>query len=268
MDLQTLYGNVIALFQEEAMLLRKADLSLPEGKICYKLTTRSYEKADGTVSRYFYRRTYYSAEGKQMYLNKKEAVKVSGILTARDRLGRIQAELVSLVAEINRRQPQKLTLPGLRELFEKNEKILAALREQSKGFKREIEYPCIAADGTVMRSRNEVIVANLLISVGLPYVYEPIFRTPTGRYPYRRPDFCVLTPNGIVYIEVMGMCNDKNYWTEQQEKLEEYRKSGLQIGKNLLVIEIKEERRVNSQIIYEALRNLLIGVVSKDVIAV
>ena len=267
MKLQALYERANTLLREEALLLRQEDPSLPQGKIGYRLTRRSYEKKDGTVSRYCYRRMYYAAEGRQTYLNQKEAARVARVVAARTGLSRVRAELASLVAELNRRQTEELSLEGMREMFVKNREALAEVKKESRGSKRAIEHPCVAADGTVMRSRSEVIVANLLLLIGLLYVYEPVYRTPGGQYPYRRPDFCVLTPKGIVYIEVLGMCSEMNYWIGQQEKLEEYQKAGLEMGKNLLVIEVGDERKINSQVICEGLRDLLIGVVAKEAVA-
>ena len=135
------------------------------------------------------------------------------------------------------------------------------------GGKREIDRPCIAADGTAARSRAEVIVMNLLLLLRIAFLYEPRFFTPAGLFSYRRPDFCVMTPKGIVYIEVMGMWENAAYRREQKEKLRDYQRAGLEIGKNLIVIQISDEQKIDSQVIYEHLQNLFLGIVPETVIA-
>ena len=54
---------------------------------------------------------------------------------------------------------------------------------------------------------------------------------------------------------------------EQEAKLRDYRRAGLEVGKNLMVIQISDEQKINSQVIYENLKNLFIGILPGGAIA-
>lgn len=269
MNLRELFEKLYALLAEEAELSALDDASLPRGKIGYKLVRRSYLAKDGSRREYQYRYRYYAAEGKQRYLNRKDAKRIAQVVAVRARLHLVREAQRSLTAALNRLLPEaeQITLKEVRKTFRKNKALLARVAQQSGGEKREPDKPCIAADGTVTRSRAEVIVVNLLLLLRLAFLYEPRFCTPGGVYGYRRPDFCVMTPKGIVYIEVMGMWEDAAYRREQEEKLRDYRRAGLEVGKNLIVIQISDEQKINSQVIYEHLQNLFLGIVPESAIA-
>ena len=269
MNLRELFEKLYALLAEEAELSALDDPSLPQGKIGYKLVRRSYLAKDGSHREYQYRYKYYASEGKQRYLNRKDSKWVAQVLAARARLHLVREVQRSLVSAVNRLLPeaQHISLEEIRMTFLENKALLAQVKQQSGGEKREPDKPCIAADGTVTRSRAEVIVVNLLLLLRLAFLYEPRFFTPGGVYGYRRPDFCVMTPKGIVYIEVMGMWEDEEYRREQEAKLRDYRRAGLEVGKNLMVIQISDEQKINSQVIYENLKNLFLGILPEGAIA-
>jgi len=85
----------------------------------------------------------------------------------------------------------------------------------------------ITDHGEAVRSRIELIVANELAKLQLPYRYE--CRLNLGdKYCY--PDFTVLHPQTLElwYIEVFGMMDSPEYVASNMEKIQEYYKAGLQ----------------------------------------
>lgn len=78
------------------------------------------------------------------------------------------------------------------------------------------------ANGEFVRSKSEVIIANLLKENGVSYEYEPEFKI-------KRPDFIIKRDDiGITYIwEHLGMLEDKNYNNKWQEKKKWYIDNGV-----------------------------------------
>ena len=91
-----------------------------------------------------------------------------------------------------------------------------------------------AADGTSMRSKNEVYIASRLDHYGLTYRSD----CPTG-IPglYRTPDFTVLRKrdNKVIYWEHLGMMDDLEYRIDNKRKFEEYEAAGIVPWDNLIV---------------------------------
>lgn len=91
-----------------------------------------------------------------------------------------------------------------------------------------------AADGTRMRSKNEVYIASRLDHYGLTYRSD----CPTG-IPglYRVPDFTIIRKRDgrIIYWEHLGMMDDMEYRIDNKRKLEEYEKAGIVPWDNLIV---------------------------------
>jgi len=92
----------------------------------------------------------------------------------------------------------------------------------------------IAADGTRMRSKNEVYIASRLDHHGLIYRSD----CPTG-IPglYRIPDFTILRKRDykIIYWEHMGMMDDLEYRIDNKRKIEDYEKFGIVPWDNLII---------------------------------
>ena len=91
-----------------------------------------------------------------------------------------------------------------------------------------------AADGTRMRSKNEVYIASRLDHYGLTYRSD----CPAGiRGLNRAPDFTILRKRDgkIIYWEHMGMMDDLEYRIDNKRKLEEYEEAGIVPWDNLIV---------------------------------
>lgn len=85
-----------------------------------------------------------------------------------------------------------------------------------------------------VRSKSELLIANMLNKYGIPYRYEyPLIVGPMVRY----PDFLVLnrrTREEFVW-EHLGMLDDGEYLMRNINKLNEYMKAGYVMGDNLLL---------------------------------
>ena len=87
----------------------------------------------------------------------------------------------------------------------------------------------------IVRSKSEVILANMLYDNGVPYRYEPELILDSGKRVF--PDFLCLnkrTRKEFVW-EHFGMMDDVDYVCRNISKLREYEQSGYLIGVNLII---------------------------------
>lgn len=90
------------------------------------------------------------------------------------------------------------------------------------------------ANGELVRSKSEVIIANCLYYNKLEYVYEPELEL-EGKI--KRPDFMIIDDDTGEkwYWEHCGMMTDPKYAKRWKEKKKFYEKNGIKEGKNLIV---------------------------------
>lgn len=89
--------------------------------------------------------------------------------------------------------------------------------------------------GDRVRSKSEVVIANLLHGMGLEYVYESPLKG-TFRDGIKRPDFLFNTSTGLAVIwEHLGMMQDDSYKKNWQAKLQWYEANGYRVGASLFV---------------------------------
>jgi len=87
--------------------------------------------------------------------------------------------------------------------------------------------------GHLVRSKSELVIANMLHASGVEYEYERVLEgeTEPGRL---RPDFSFITPVGdVVLWEHLGMLDREDYRRGWEWKQEWYRKNGFVEGDNL-----------------------------------
>lgn len=114
--------------------------------------------------------------------------------------------------------------------------------------------------GERVRSKSEVIIANILLSLGIPYKYEcPIYLDKTTVY----PDFTVLDVEERCekYIEHFGMMGDADYVANMMLKINTYEKNGIYLGDNLICTFESAKRPLNSKIIRNKINALLNGII-------
>lgn len=86
-----------------------------------------------------------------------------------------------------------------------------------------------------MRSKSELLIANALIKHNIPYKYECPIILKNGEKRY--PDFTILDIKSRKekYWEHLGKMDDMNYVSKNLCKLDEYKKLGIYLGKNLII---------------------------------
>jgi hypothetical protein len=84
--------------------------------------------------------------------------------------------------------------------------------------------------GVLVRSKNEVIIADLLESLGVPWTYEAPFAGADGST--RLPDFTVEDPETgqLILWEHLGMLGDPHYSARWQQKLSWYAANGVSVA--------------------------------------
>lgn len=135
------------------------------------------------------------------------------------------------------------------------------LKEMKRGKKRsfEINSPMKAPDGTTMKSKSEVIIANRLCAFDVPYVYEERITFDDGEH-FIYPDFIVLNKRTRKQYcwEHFGMISDEEYVTKQQKKLEQYAKNNIFPGDGLLITIESKERSLSTEYVDLLIKRYLI----------
>lgn len=104
-------------------------------------------------------------------------------------------------------------------------------------------------NGIFVRSKSEVIVANLLYDAGIEFEYERKFETSTG---WRLPDFTIPTSaDELIILEHLGMLHKPSYREDWDIKKQFYENNGFVLGENLFVTTEDESGGIDSEIINE-----------------
>ncbi len=88
--------------------------------------------------------------------------------------------------------------------------------------------------GEMVRSKSEKIIADMLLRMGIPYVYEPCIRLDNGEEIF--PDFAALNmrTRKTMLWEHLGRLGEVNYAVGNFKKLMDYEQSGCFEGVNLI----------------------------------
>lgn len=109
-----------------------------------------------------------------------------------------------------------------------------------------------------VRSKSELIIANLLEQYGVPYKYEkPIYLKGLGQV---RPDFfCLNVRLRKEYAwEHFGMMDNSGYAIKNTEKLSYYQQNGLFPGKNMIATFETSQNPISSKIIKGVIEEYLL----------
>lgn len=112
----------------------------------------------------------------------------------------------------------------------------------------------VSKRGETVRSKNEVIIADIIYDSKLPYKVEaPLWLETVGDTVY--PDFTILNPYTFeeIYVEVFGRMGDPEYAGKTFRKINKYELCGIVPGKNLLMFFEFPEVNLNTT----AIRNTL-----------
>ena len=123
----------------------------------------------------------------------------------------------------------------------------ATMRSELDDFKKEIidrnSKKKITIQNEIVRSIQEVEIANYLYINNIDYTYEPVYKynIPMAQKPYT-PDFMIQQGEHIVYIEHFGITESGENFLYDQDELEAYKKA--------IHDKIKLHRQHNTDLIY------------------
>ncbi len=152
-----------------------------------------------------------------------------------------------LVYEKLHKERQKLIHP----IVESEEEYVhswESINYEGKGFDK--DTPEIYTDrGERVRSKSEVIIADILARERIPYRYEsPIYLKGLGKV---YPDFTVLNvkKRKEIYWEHLGMMDDSNYVENAVQKIALYEQNGIFPGENLIITYETRKNPMNQKIV-------------------
>lgn len=128
---------------------------------------------------------------------------------------------------------------------------------EGKGFS--MGYPEYYTDkGERVRSKSEIIIANILNKYNIPYKYErPLY---LKDYVTMHPDFTVLNARTRkeIFFEHFGMMDDPQYAEAAINKLETYAKNGVFIGDNLIATFESKQKPLNQKMVETMIKKFLV----------
>lgn len=152
------------------------------------------------------------------------------------------------------------------------QKLITPIRETDEQYIKkweEIEYFGKEIDDTVpllltergerVRSKSEMIIADILSREGIPYRYEcPLLLKDFGRV---YPDFTTLNikKRKEIYWEHLGMMDEPAYVEAALCKLEAYKKNGIVLGGNLIVTWETKKYPINQGKIKKTIKEYFAG---------
>lgn len=115
----------------------------------------------------------------------------------------------------------------------------------------------ITSRGEKMRSKNEVLHAETMYRLGIPFRYEPVLHIGTNNL---IPDFTALRIRDakIFYMEHCGITNNKEYMDHHKWKMRTYEAAGIVPWDNLIVTYGDVHGNVDLRIIESELRSKLL----------
>lgn len=110
--------------------------------------------------------------------------------------------------------------------------------------------------GEKVRSKSELIIANALYEMDIPYKYERPLHLEITIY----PDFTVLNKRTrqVFYWEHFGMMNDPDYVSKTMQKFDMYSSQGILPGEGLLFTYESETAPLKTQQVYTLIQQFLL----------
>ncbi len=123
-------------------------------------------------------------------------------------------------------------------------------------------HPYETDKGDWVRSKAEVIIANMLFSLGVPYIYE--YSLNIRGYHYE-PDFYILNciTGNIVIWEHLGLMSDVNYVNRNADKIMNYLSAGFIYGKSLIFTMESDVCKMRTDVIRKMINDYCLGAVVK-----
>ena len=221
---------------------------------------------EGSAQYYSYLRHQYRDNGKtfQIHIPKSKASEYTRLFQKRDSLWSkvkvLEQEVLALSKQL-RKYYRRLDIENYRvEVYKEWD------RQRRMKDLCDNEFSCQTLDGTIVRSKNECIFANVLYKLGIPFEYEKklYLKTEYG-YSYFRPDFTVQYNGSDLYIELFGQMDDADYYIDAMHKIDIYEKNGIVNGKNFLAFCCKDSRSINSITIERAMEQIKAGIMPEEI---
>jgi hypothetical protein len=111
--------------------------------------------------------------------------------------------------------------------------------------------------GILVRSKSEVIIANILTDLGIHYEYEKPLYSRNDPRDFRLPDFTIYYGGEAFYWEHLGMLNDPVYKEEWEKKKKWYEDNGY--AERLIISKDKPDGGINSKEIEEIAKKEILG---------
>ncbi|MBR3056387.1 MAG: hypothetical protein IKG93_00315 [Clostridiales bacterium] len=120
--------------------------------------------------------------------------------------------------------------------------------------KNELIY--LTKRGELVRTKAEVLIADTYFDLNIPYIYEMPVEMCNGEIYHI--DFTALqkSTRKVVYHEHMGLLDDSGYRRDNMQKLDLYRRSGIYVGKNLILTHETAGSPLNIPLLRDNLREL------------
>ena len=129
---------------------------------------------------------------------------------------------------------------------------------QSENPKRRQDLTVICSNGLRVRTKGEMIIAEILITLGIAFRYEKaltlVQRIPNGDGTFRYktktiyPDFTIFLDDGTeLYWEHAGLFDEEPYRSDQHERFDLYYDNGIFPPKNLIITMDGPGKSINAQ---------------------
>ena len=112
--------------------------------------------------------------------------------------------------------------------------------------------------GKRMRSKSEIIIADTLTAMNIPYRYECALLLEDGRVIY--PDFTVLRKSDrkTVHLEHLGMMDDTQYSINAVERISLFEKNGFFLGEDLFLTFETSRKQIDRRVLQEMFKHCLL----------
>ena len=134
-------------------------------------------------------------------------------------------------------------------------------RSWKQSYKANRTLENITSDGTIVKSKGEVIIYDKLLYYGIEFVYEPGVEITTvdGQKKYVHPDFMIFLKDGsVLYWEHLGMLLDDQYAEKFKLKLQSYVNSGIVPGINLILTSDGPSTKTNAYEIRQLIESYIL----------
>ncbi len=133
------------------------------------------------------------------------------------------------------------------DLFEKPNIIEIESNKQKRYFEKKLIHKTVR--GEMVRSKSEVIVANILYKMEIDYTYEEVLTIKGKNY---MPDFTLRYQGRTAYLEHLGMLGNASYKDHWNEKKSNYEKLGIsEKNGNLIITQDGLDGSLDSKLIEE-----------------